>query len=96
MTAATVRRAARLRESFTGEPSEVVGRVDLPPVDAVLTLIGECEALAYTATRDGITSSYQHEFRKRSRPTLAVSADGRRIYLIGGAYRFTDRGIEDR
>lgn len=92
----TVQRAAKLHADFTGEPARIVGRVEVPDVDEVLTVVGRCNAIAYTATRDGETAQYQHEFRARSAPTLAVSADGRRLYLIGGAYRFTDRGIEDR
>lgn len=88
-------RAATLFENFTGHPGEVIGRVDIP-ADDVLTVFGECEAIAYSTTRDGIKESYQHEFRKRSRPLIAVSSDGRRLYLLAGAYEFTSHGIEDR
>lgn len=91
-----VQQAARLFENFTGQRAESVEQMDLPPQDDVLVVIGQCEAIAYRATRDGETHSYQHEFSQNARPELAVSHDGRRLYLLAGAYEFTSHGIEDR
>lgn len=91
-----IKQAARLFEDFTGMSGEVVGEHDQPPVDDVMVVVGICEAIAYQATRDGETASYQHEFSPNARPALAVSHDGRRLYLLAGAYRFTSHGIEDR
>ena len=90
-----VKDAANLFEGFTGDQGEIVGHVDLPE-DDVLMLIGVCEAIAYTAVRDGEKASYQHEFAPSARPALATSSDGKRLYLIAGSYEFTHRGIEDR
>lgn len=90
-----VQAALKLFEDFTGHSAKVEGRVEIPG-DDVLVIVGECEAIAYTATRDGETHSYQHEFKKSARPVLAVSHDGERLYLLAGAYKFTNRGIEDR
>lgn len=87
--------ALKLFEDFTGHEAEVLGAQEIPQ-DDTLMVVGECEAIAYTATRDGVTESYQHEFRAKSRPVLAVSHDGERLYLLAGAYKFTHRGIEDR
>ena len=83
-------------EDFTGHRADKLEQVDVPPQDDVLIVIGECEAIAYRATRDGETHSYQHEFSENARPALAVSHDGRRLYLLAGAYEFTSHGIEDR
>jgi hypothetical protein len=91
-----IKQAARLFEDFTGMQGEVVDEHDVPPIDDVMVIVGICEAIAYTATRDGETASYQHEFSPNARPALAVSHDGRRLYLLAGAYRFTAHGIEDR
>lgn len=91
-----VKQAARLFEDFTGGAADFVEKHSLPSQDDVLVVIGQCEAIAYTATRDGETASYQHEFSPRARPELAVSFDGRRLYLLAGAYEFTAHGIEDR
>lgn len=87
--------ALKLFEDFTGHTAKVEGTFDIP-ADDTLVIVGECEAIAYNATRDGETHSYQHEFKKSSRPVLAVSHDGERLYLLAGAYKFTHRGIEDR
>lgn len=85
-------------EDFTGAKGEVIGVADVPDLkdDDTLVIIGECEAIAYSAVRDGARASYQHEFKKSSRPTLAVSFDGSRLFLLAGAYKFTARGIEDK
>jgi len=91
-----IKQAARLFTDFTGMKGEVVDEEEVPPVDDVMVVVGICEAIAYTATRDGETASYQHEFSPSARPALAVSHDGRRLYLLAGAYRFTSHGIEDR
>ena len=91
-----IKQAARLFTDFTGMKGEVVGEEDVPPVDDVMVVVGICEAIAYQATRDGETASYQHEFHPSARPALAVSHDGRRLYLIAGSYEFTAHGIEDR
>jgi len=87
--------AARLFEDFTGEAASFVKKYNTPLQDDVLVVIGSCEAIAYTATRDGETASYQHEFSPHARPELAASFDGRRLYLLAGAYKFTGHGIED-
>jgi hypothetical protein len=87
--------ASGLFRSFTGRPGKPAGYVDIPD-DDVLVIVGNCEAIAYNAVRGGKRSSYQHEFAKKSRPVLAASSDGNRLYLIAGKYRFTARGIVDR
>lgn len=91
-----IKKAVRLFEDFTGMSGEVIDEENVPPVDDVVVIVGICEAIAYTATRDGETASYQHEFSPNARPALAVSHDGRRLYLLAGAYEFTSHGIEDR
>jgi hypothetical protein len=88
--------AARRFADFTGVEGVDVALVTVPPQDDVFVVIGRCEAIAYTATRDGETASYQHEFRLESQPLLAASFDGKRLYLLDGRYEFTDHGIEDR
>ncbi len=90
-----MKRGLKLFEEFTGHAGEVAGTVHLQ-TDEVLTVVGPCEAIAYTATRDGKTYSFQHEFENpESRPLLAASVDGTRLYLIGGSFKFGSRGIED-
>lgn len=96
MSREKIKQAAKLFQDFTGMEGEIVDQHEMPPVDDVMVVIGICEAIAYRTTRDGETASYQHEFSPRARPALAVSHDGRRLYLLAGRYRFTAHGIEDR
>jgi hypothetical protein len=94
---AKVKQAARLFEAFTGSDADVIDAVQVPDIaDDVLVIVGKVEAIAYSTRRAGKRESYQHEFKPSSRPVLAVSHDGRRLYMLAGAYRFTPRGIEDR
>lgn len=86
--------AARRFEDFTGHKAAHVDKFDVADPDTFF-LMGEAEAIAYNAVRDGKRESYIHEFRQKSRPLLTASHDGKSLYLLGGAYRVTDRGIED-
>jgi hypothetical protein len=38
---------------------------------------------------------YLHQFKKASQPVLASSHDGTQLYILGGGYTVTERGIED-
>lgn len=91
---ARVRAAAELFSDFTGDEANTIESFEIP-ADDTLMVVGICEAIAYNAVRDGVLESYQHEFTPSARPVLAVSSDGRRLYLLAGAYRFTSHGIED-
>lgn len=85
-------------QRFTGFRGDVPARVDrvtVPPVARHMLHVGEVLGIMYRTERDGEVQDYLHEFRKKSRPTLAVSSDGKTLYLLGGAYRVTDYGITD-
>jgi hypothetical protein len=86
--------AIKLFEDFTGDKPEYIDTVKLP-IDTVCMAIGHCDGILYTTVREGQTEEYIHKFKKGARPVLAVSSDGKQLYLLGGDYRFTDRGIED-
>ena len=80
---------------FRGDMPKSVDRVRVKPPARVMLHVGECLGIMYRTERDGVVEDYLHRFRKKSRPTLAVSSDGKTLYLLGGAYRVTDHGIED-
>lgn len=61
---------------------------------AAALMVGELEGVIYRASSDG--EKYIHEFKKNARPALAVSHDGKQIYILAGGYEFTDRGFEDK
>lgn len=61
------------------------------PVD--VALVGDMAGIIYIAKGDG--KKYIHQFKKTARPLLYVSSDGRHAFILGGGFRFTDRGFTD-
>ncbi len=95
-SATELQRAVDKFTGFKGEPPEFVDRVHVPAWPRVALTVGEVVAIVYRTRRDGRVDNYCHKFRKKSRPTLAVSSDGTQLLLLGGGYSVTDHGIEDR
>lgn len=88
-------RAARLFGDFTGEAAQHAQSIKVHPLPRVMLPLGECCGIMYKTKRDGKIEYYRHTFKAHARPALVVSSDGRHLYLLGGAYRVTDRGIVD-
>lgn len=87
------RQEVKLFEDFHG--SAPVRRTAFPvPLAPTAWRLGTLESVVYRAERDGETASYEHTFKRRAQPYLAVMAD--RLVLLGGRYDVTDRGIVDR
>ena len=59
-----------------------------------LTELGELVGVIYRSDRrtPGRARTYIHFMRDR--PRLASDATGRQLYVVGGSYRITARGIE--
>lgn len=93
--AAQVRRAANLYERFSGHEAEEAGRVKVPRLPPVGVAIGVVDFIGYTTVRDDVTEKYIHKFKPADKPLFVVSPDGKQIYLVGGGYDFTERGIVD-
>jgi len=91
---ARIKEASERYREFTGHESKFMDSLQNKEYD-VCFRVGECDGILYTTVRDGIKESYIHKFKKRSRPHLAVSFDGKQLFILGGGYRFTERGIED-
>jgi hypothetical protein len=81
-------------EKFTGHTPEFIDKNDLPKFDVGFK-VGMCDGVLYTTVRDGRTEQYIHKFKQRARPILASNYDGSFIALLGGHYKFTERGIVD-
>lgn len=60
-----------------------------------LAIIGHVNALEYDCVRDGKRVKARHVFAPGSRPVLAVGPRRGQVFLLGTAYKFTDRGIVD-
>ena len=83
-----------LYENFSGHSSEFLDKVQFPVPDVALK-IGQCDGVLYTTVRDGKTEHYLHKFKAKSRPLLVTTFDGTQLLMIGGSFRFTERGIID-
>lgn len=91
-----IRRAVARFTNFHGDPPADIKRINLRRQDRVVLTVGEVKGIMYDTVRDGRRESYLHRFRSvKARPLLAVSSDGRQLYLIGGSYSVTARGIVD-
>ncbi len=88
-----VREAARLLEDFSGHAPTRVMRVQRR-VPRVGLLIGDTDFIGYTTVRDGKREKYIHRFRRKRRPHLVASSDGKQLEILGGEFRFTEAGIE--
>ena len=65
------------------------------PLPRVGVAIGEVDGILYSSVRDGVFEKYIHKFRKADKPLFVVSPDGKGLFLVGGNYSFTERGIVD-
>jgi hypothetical protein len=70
-------------------------RIKVKPLGTVVAL-GRVRAIEYVSSRDG--RAYRHNFSSKGsrRPLLASSLDGDALIMLGGAYRVTGRGIENK
>lgn len=93
---ADVRKAAARYTAFTGHEDVTLTKISIPDLPEALLQVGKCDGILYSTVRDGIAEKYIHKFNSRSRPLFCVSPDGKSLYLIGGSYNFTERGIVDK
>lgn len=93
---AKIKRASELYADFTGHEALDIFSVDKPVIPDVMLAVGQIDGIMYSTVRDGVPEKYIHKFKKSCRPTFAVSHDGKSLYMIGGSYTFTDRGIIDK
>lgn len=76
-----------------GPTTAVVHKVDSLHIPGVLVKIGDLVEVTYKSDKfDRRSRLYVHKFG-RDKPVLAASKDGR-LFLVGGGYRITSRGIE--
>jgi len=89
-------RAVQMFETFAGckpdrSERQRIDRV-VPPV---LVELGALRGLIYTKSHEasrGHGRTYIHFMEDP--PRLMCDADGRRLFVVGGTYRITERGIE--
>lgn len=89
-----VERAAELYEEFREQPVQQAQFQDIDLPEAVFE-VGICEALAYVTTHAGKPTHYVHAFVQGSRPRLYSSGRKNDLFIFGGRFRMTARGIVD-
>jgi hypothetical protein len=89
------RQAIEIYQSFREKKPRRCAVVDVD-IPSIVASIGHVEAIDYRTTHGRRLKLYRHEFVSGSRPLLCVSPDGRQLYLLGGRFKFTGRGIVDR
>lgn len=89
------RKAAQAFEAFSGHKARRVTATRLTDENVAGWRMGPVVGIAYEARRDGKTDRYFHEFAKSARPDLVSSDNGKQLFLTGGNYTVTERGIED-
>lgn len=90
MKSAFARAAALFRRFHEREP-EAPGDIVRIKSDDVFLCVGEVDGIIYRVP--GETKGYLHRFKKSRRPLLYVSSNGKRVEMIKGAFRFTERGF---
>lgn len=89
-----VAEAAQRFEDFTGHAAGKELRARVPAIKVGLA-VGKLAGVLYVAKRDGKTDRFFHRFKSSSQPLLIANHDGSALGIVGGRYRFTDRGIVD-
>jgi hypothetical protein len=90
-----LRDAALLYTNFTGHEEVDAIKISIPKMPEVLVEIGYVDYIGYTTVRDHVTERYQHDWKKKARPLLGSSPDGKSLFMLGGAFTFGERGIVD-
>lgn len=96
--------AAALYQRFHGLPPDAVEYVDVGDarVPPVLVKLGTLKSLVYEPTgrsrRAGAQwehqfGDYGYKFARGREPILATDPRGKRLYILGGSFRVTARGI---
>lgn len=91
-----IRNASKLYSDFTGHEASEYETLDKPVLPDVMIRVGEIDFVGYTTVRDNKTEKYIHKFSKKCRPLFTVSHDGKQLFMLGGSYDFTERGIVDK
>lgn len=94
MKRADLEKAKRLYRDFReAEPRRArVVKITLPKVAMVM---GHVRAIEYDTTHRGKTHLYKHTWAAGSRPMLVAGKGRNQLFLVGGRFHVTARGIVD-
>lgn len=94
MTSELRRALASYRAFREAEPGGV-RRITAAPTPKALWRMGVFEFVGYMTTHQGKPALYVHHFAPGSRPVLVAGTKRNALYLLGGRFRITARGITD-
>lgn len=60
-----------------------------------LMVMGHCDCIEYSTTIRGRAKLFRHDFAPGSKPLLCAAPGKGQLYLIGGRFKVTARGIVD-
>jgi hypothetical protein len=87
-------RAVKLSAEFR-ESKPTRGKAIDFKMPKVLMVMGYLHDLGYDMIRSKKSEKYRHTFAPGSRPQLCVEPSTGRLFLIGGRFHVTERGIVD-
>ena len=91
----SVRKAAGLYKAFRERAPKTARRVTIELPKAVMVM-GHVDFIGYTTTHGNARAvHYKHKFARGSRPLLCAGPGKGELFLIGGRYHVTERGIVD-
>ncbi len=89
-----LKNAVGLYRKFREADPKRARRVTVKLPEAVMVM-GRVSAVEYETTHKGVAHKYRHDFVPGSRPLITASSRKNGLYLHGGRYHVTDRGIVD-
>lgn len=91
-----LRRATKLYKAFRETAPRNTRRVTVRvPKGKALARMGVCEFIGYMTTHQGRPALYVHHFAPGSRPAMYAGTSRNELYLVGGRFHVTGRGITD-
>lgn len=87
----SIDQAARLFRDFHDREPKPDELLTVAPEKDDTLVVGDLVGVIYKVK--GQEKPFIHKFKANARPRLLVSSDGRQIYVLRGAYRFTERGF---
>ena len=88
------RNALQLYRDFREDEPRRIKRIKLELPGAVVVMgIADCIGYRTTHGKKGVV--YMHDFAPGSRPYLCAGTRDNQLFLIGGRFRVTERGIVD-
>ncbi len=90
----SVKKAAKLYKGFREREPRVARSVSIKLPRAVMVM-GFVEFVGYRTTHGSRAVRYKHTFAAGSRPLLCAGPARNQLFIIGGRYHVTERGIVD-